>query len=672
MGHIYTNQLINETSPYLLQHAHNPVNWYPWGDEALEKAQKEDKLLLISIGYAACHWCHVMGHESFEDEEVAKIMNEHFVCIKVDREERPDVDHIYMTAVQLMTQRGGWPLNCIALPDGRPVWGGTYFPKENWEKSLLALADFYKQDREKTEEYAARLQQGIVQSSLAPIENAADEVSVKAVERAVEKWKSHLDFQDGGNKGAPKFMLPNNLLFLLHYGHQENDKQALFYVETTLKKMAFGGVYDHIGGGFARYSVDSQWKVPHFEKMLYDNGQLLSLYSQAYQKFKNPHYKEVASEITSFLKREMLSPENGFYSSLDADSEGEEGKFYVWKEEELKTLLKEDFLLFADYYNINNYGHWEYGNYILQRKIVGEKFAKKQDIPVSVLNEKVATWKKVLLEERSHRVRPGLDDKILASWNALVITGLVDAYKAFGKIEYLELAINNAGFLQSKIAKPGSGLFHSYKNGVSKIDGFLEDYAFVIQAYIGLFESTGQKLWLDRAAELLQYTLEQFYDPQKEIFYFTSNSQKELISRTIEIHDNVTPASNSVMALNLFKLSFLLGKPYYKQIAKKMLLKVVDGVEQYPSGHSNWLQLALNMAGKHYEVAICGANAKAKLIELQKGYLPNLVYCLGENDNGLPLLKGRYVVGKTFIYVCKDNTCQLPVEAVEEALKQFK
>ena len=672
MGHTYTNQLINETSPYLLQHAHNPVNWYPWGEEALEKAKNEDKLLLISIGYAACHWCHVMEHESFEDAEVAEVMNRNFVCIKVDREERPDIDHIYMAAVQLMTQRGGWPLNCIALPDGRPIWGGTYFPKENWVQAISSVADFYGKEKAKSEGYAAQLQNGIVQSSLFPIQNEKEKLQAKQIDAAVGKWLKYLDFEEGGNQGAPKFMLPNNLLFLLRYAHQQNNKQVLNYVETTLEKMAFGGVYDQVGGGFSRYSVDDKWKVPHFEKMLYDNGQLLSLYSQAYQKFKNPLYKEIAYEIIAFLKREMLSPEGGFYSSLDADSEGVEGKFYTWGEESLKEIVKSSYGLFADYYNVNNYGHWEHGNYILARKDGDEKIAKKHSIQISELQKKVKHWKEVLLKERGKRTRPGLDDKILASWNALTITGLVDAYRAFGEQGFLGLALQNGGFLSEKFIKEDGSMLHSYKNGASKITAFLEDYAFVIQAFIALFESTTDVKWLQKASLLAEYSFRHFYSPEKGVFYFTSAQQQDLISRTIEIHDNVNPASNSVMAINLFKLGLLLNKPLYKNTSKQMLALVAKGIQQYPSGHSNWLQLYLNHTAPHFELAINGPGALAKLQKVQLGYLPNVLFCTSEKESKLSLLEQRYVPGKTYMYVCQDNACQLPVEEVEEALGLIK
>ena len=664
----HTNKLIHETSPYLLQHAHNPVNWMPWGEEALLQAKTENKLLLISIGYAACHWCHVMEHESFEDESVATIMNEHYICVKVDREERPDVDQIYMTAVQLITQRGGWPLNAVALPDGRPIWGGTYFPKESWVNVLQQIAGYYRQNPEKTEEYAERLTQGIKQNSIVPISNEAFPIGLTQIGKAVGSWQAAFDMEEGGSRGAPKFMMPVNLLFLLRWAHQQNDHIAETFVQITLEKMALGGIYDQAGGGFARYSTDSSWKVPHFEKMLYDNGQLISLYSHAFQKFKDPLYQEVVAETIGWLKREMLSPENGFYSSLDADSEGEEGRFYVWQKAGLEKLIGEDFDLFADYYQVNQTGYWEDGNYILLRKETDPVIARKHGINITQVKEKVQRWKTKLMEIRSKRIRPGLDDKILTSWNALVITGLTDAYRAFGDPGYLQLAEQNARFISGKLATKEGALRHSYKNGISKIDGFLEDYALFIQALIALFEVTGIEAYLHEANELTETAFEQFFDAEKNIFYFSPAGKTDLINRSIEVYDQVVPSSNSVMGANLFKLGHLLEKNNYLRVAKTMLEKVGENVVQYPSGHANWLNLALNFAGSQFEVVLAGPDAGHISRELQRHYLPHCLFVPGETES-LPLLKGRLKKDKTLIYVCQNNRCLLPVEKPEDALQ---
>ncbi len=612
-AHQYTNELIHETSPYLLQHAHNPVKWMPWGEKALKLARQENKLLLISIGYAACHWCHVMEHESFEDPEVARVMNQHFVCIKVDREERPDVDQIYMSAVQLMTQRGGWPLNAIALPDGRPIWGGTYFQKEVWVNALEQIQAYHHEHPERTLEYAERLGEGIRESNLVPISKNSQPVKLSQLEAAVQQWKPHFDRQEGGSQGAPKFMMPNTLQFLLRWAHQMDDHETQHHVENTLDKMAMGGIYDQLGGGFARYSTDTQWKVPHFEKMLYDNAQLLSLYAQAFQKTKKPLYREVVEQTIEFLKRELLSPENGFYSSLDADSDGEEGKFYVWQKPELQNLLGDEFHLFADYYQVNETGYWEEGNYILLRKQADETFATKHELSLEELKHKISKWQKILLPAREQRIRPGLDDKILTSWNALAISGLADAYQTFGNVDYLELAEKNLLFLKEKQLDPDGALRHSYKNGTSKINGFLEDYALLMQALIDLFETTGTLTYLEDARQLADKTFLDFFDPEKDFFYFTAITQTDLINRSIEVHDNVIPASNSVMANNLFRLGHLTGQTNYLKIAEAMLSKLVEDFRNYPSGYSNWLQLALNYTGNQFEVAVSGKKSHLQI-----------------------------------------------------------
>jgi len=668
----YTNELVHESSPYLLQHAHNPVNWQPWGEKALNQAKSENKLLLISIGYSACHWCHVMEHESFEDPEVARVMNRHFVCIKIDREERPDIDHIYMTAVQLLTGRGGWPLNCIALPDGRPIWGGTYFQKENWIEALQSVSGFYASNKDKSEEYAAKLQQGIDQNALVPIAGENSSVDPLLLPNLLKKWRTNFDTRHGGTIGAPKFMLPNNWQFLLQAGIQFQDEAILNQVKLTLQKMAFGGLYDQIGGGFSRYSTDEIWKVPHFEKMLYDNAQLLSLYSEAYKISPDPLYQKVVSETINFLKRELLSPESGFYSALDADSEGQEGKFYVWEKPDLERLIGKDFNLFSAYFNVNSLGFWEHNQYILMRTEENVEFALKHSLSEIELNVKTENWKQILLKEREKRIRPGLDDKILTSWNGLTISGLIRCFTAFGNPEYLELALTNANFLKQKLFASDGRLLHSYKNNQAKIAGFLEDYAFVIEAFVVIFEASGQKQWLDDAQQLTEIAFHDFYDQQKSIFYFTANDQKDLITRTIEIHDNVIPASNSVMAKNLFRLSYLLGKPDYLNIADKILSLVSGNMADYPSGYSNWSQLMLSRTGNHFEVAIIGENAINLLNELQKNYLPQAIFCAGTGENNLPLLQNRYVSGKTLIYICQDKSCLLPVETVNEAIEMIR
>ena len=408
-----SNRLIDESSPYLLQHAYNPVDWFPWGEKAFSKAKAENKLVVVSIGYSACHWCHVMEHESFEDQEAAKVMNDRFVNIKVDREERPDVDQVYMNAVQLMSGRGGWPLNCIVLPDGRPIWGGTYFRREQWIQQLNSVADVYTQEPKKVGEYAEQLTQGVKQSDLVVLNQNEAQFNKSQLRGAFNSWSADFDTMDGGTDRAPKFPIPNNYEFLLRYAHLSNDDRALTQVKLTLDKIAYGGIYDHLGGGITRYSTDKKWKVPHFEKMLYDNGQIVSLYCEAYQKFQSEDYKNLVYDTLAFVERELYSDEGAFYSALDADSEGEEGKFYVWKKEELVNLLQNDYELFADYYNINDRGYWEDGNYILLRHDSDEMVADRNQLSLTELKKRIGKCKDVLMQHRSTRVRPGLDDKSL-------------------------------------------------------------------------------------------------------------------------------------------------------------------------------------------------------------------------------------------------------------------
>lgn len=664
----HTNKLINETSPYLLQHAHNPVNWYPWGDEALAKAKAENKMLLVSVGYSACHWCHVMERESFENEEVAALMNEYFINIKVDREERPDIDQIYMSAVQLMTGRGGWPLNCITLPDGRPIYGGTYFPKDNWMNILKQMAEIFIYERERAEDYAAKLTEGVELSGLAIKSSATDLNWEGILNDTVATWMHSMDTVEGGPSRAPKFPLPNNYLFLLRYAVLYKNEGLLKHVNLTLTKMAYGGIYDQAGGGFARYSVDGFWKVPHFEKMLYDNAQLVSLYAEAYKATGIALYKEVVDETLGFIARELTSPEGLFYSALDADSEGEEGKFYVWKKEELEPLIGSDFTLFSDYFNINLEGLWEHGNYILLRKDDEETIATKHNISVEELKEKVAGWKTQLLNERAKRVRPGLDDKCLASWNALMIRGYADAFKYTGTQSYLDTAIKAIGVFEDKYIQPNGLLYHNYKEGRTTIPGFLEDYCFAIDAFIALYENTFDATYITKAVNLVEHCYALFADEKSGMFFFTPEGQTGLIARKMEVHDNVIPASNSALANSLYTLFQLTGTLRYRDTAMQMLNNIAEDMPGYGGGYSNWGLLALPLAKPFYEIVITGPEALAFATEVNQTYLPNTLTAAAINSEPLDVFKGRQKQGETLVYVCQNNTCQAPVKTVAEAL----
>lgn len=673
----FTNSLIKETSPYLLQHAHNPVNWYAWNSETLELAKKENKLILISIGYSSCHWCHVMEHESFENEEVAAVMNANYINIKVDREERPDIDQIYMNAVQLMTGSGGWPLNCIALPDGRPIWGGTYFQKENWINALTQISKMYTEKPNEVIDYAVKLTEGVKNSGLVTLNENVKEFSVDDLKEITNKWQLYMDFDLGGRTGAPKFPLPNNYQFLLRYGTQASNNSILNYVNTTLTNMAFGGIYDQVGGGFSRYSVDKKWHVPHFEKMLYDNGQLVSLYAEAYLATKNPLYKKTVFHTLEFIERELTSKEGAFYSSLDADSinsEGklEEGAYYVWTINELKSILGNDYNLFSDYFNVNHYGLWEHNNYVLLRTKSNIEISESEDIAILDLEEKVEKWQHILLKERNKKEKPRLDDKSLTSWNALMLKGYIDAYKVFDEPHFLEIAIKNATFILSKQLQENGNLNHTYKNGRSSINGYLEDYASVIDAYISLYEVTLNEKWLAIAKQLTDYVFDHFFDTKTSMFYFTSDEDHNLITRKMEIEDNVIPASNSIMAKNLFLLSHYYSNGYYLKVSKQMLHNVKERTEQYASGYSNWLQLACNFTGDFYELAISGKDASARIKEINKNYIPNKLIAGGISKSKLPLMEGRFIDNETFIYVCVNNACKLPEKNTEKALSQLK
>lgn len=657
------NLLAQETSPYLLQHATNPVHWNAWNATTLAKAKANNQLIIISIGYSACHWCHVMEHESFEDKSVAEVMNAHFVNIKVDREERPDIDAVYMKACQIMTGRGGWPLNMVALPDGRPIWGGTYFKKDEWVETLTQLQEMYQSAPEKIIEYAEKLHLGIQSISVVKKDNP-QEIIENPLDALVEKWEKSFDWEFGGMARAPKFMMPNNYQFLMRYGYQKKDQKIAHFVNLTLTKIAQGGIFDTVDGGFSRYSVDMKWHVPHFEKMSYDNGQLVSLYSDAFKLTQNPLYKEVVIKTLSFIEKELTSKDGAFYSALDADSLNkknhlEEGAFYVWKIAELKAILKSDFDLFRQVFNCNSFGYWEEDNYVLIQNQPIQTLAKNNSISVLELETKKKIWENLLYTAREKRPKPRRDDKCLTSWNALLLKGYVDAYKAFGDENYLKTAMQNAAFIKEKAWSVEGHLFHNHKDGKSTINGYLEDYCFVIAAFIALYEVTFDEKWLVDAKLLMDYCLEHFFDTNTRFFAFTSNKEEALIAPHYETEDNVIPASNSVMAKNLYQLSIYYNNSYYEKISNEMLDSILAGID-YPSAYSNWLDLALNHYLEHKELAICGENALDFAEKINKLYLPNVVLAGTKKATNLPFLNNRFEAEKTLFYVCENKSCMLP------------
>ena len=672
--HTYTNQLIDESSPYLLQHAHNPVNWHPWNEAALQKAKEEDKMLIISVGYAACHWCHVMEQESFEDTAVARIMNEYFIPIKVDREERPDVDDVYMTACHLVSNRScGWPLNAFALPSGQPVWAGTYFPKKQWLEVLTYFQKLKEEEPLKLEEYAQQITEGIQQNSEIGLNLGDKEFTAAAIQDITANFLNNIDFKKGGRKNPPKFPMPSNYEFLLKYYHLFKDKKALEAATVTLDNIAMGGIYDHLGGGFARYSTDGDWKVPHFEKMMYDNGQLVSLYSKAYLVTQNPIYRQRVEETLDWVKREMTSAEGGFYSSLDADSEGEEGKFYVWTKLELDSLLADSTLarLFNDYYEVTAKGNWEHQKNILYRIKSREEIAQKHQISEKELEEMIAKTKTKLLAERSKRVRPGLDDKILTSWNALMLKGYVDAYKAFGKKDYLNAALRNGEFLLKNMLQKDHRLNRNYKDGKSVINAFLDDYALSIEAFMALYEVTFDEKYLYQARDLADYAIAHFFDKKSGMFFYTSDVDPPLITRRMETSDNVIPGSNSVMARNLYYLGLYFYNEDYLEKAKQMMHNITENVvgNPQPNFYSNWLNLYIDLVKPTFEIAVVGDNFKDKQRALLMNYMPDAILLGGKNEGTLELLKGKLQEGETMIYVCQNKVCKLPVSKVEKAVE---
>ena len=671
MTHKYTNSLINETSPYLLQHANNPVNWYAWNEETLEKAKREDKLILVSIGYSACHWCHVMEQESFESEVVANIMNENFICIKVDREERPDVDQVYMDAVQMISGRGGWPLNCFALPDGKPFWGGTYFQKDQWIGILTNINQLFLTQKEKLIEQAESTLQGINNNDFIDLEIKSSEFTEQTIEDMIHNFSGRFDHSEGGTKGAPKFPMPNNVLFLLRYYSITKKKEILNHVELTLEKMASGGIYDQIGGGFARYSVDDHWHVPHFEKMLYDNAQLISLYAEAYQLTQNETYKQVIKETLEFIDREMTPPEGGFYSALDADSEGIEGKFYVWQKDEIISTLGEDSDIIMESFGIDQNAYWEDGNNVLIKAKSINQLSIENNITESEIHAILKDAKEALLNKRSKRIRPDLDDNILTPWNALMIKAYIDAYKAIGEPSFIEAAIRHTNFTLNNLKKQDGGLYHNHKNGKSTINGFLEDYAFVIEALIALYQSTFEENWIVQAKQLMDYAMDHFYSKKTGMFYFTSDESKDLITRKTEIMDNVIPASSSSIAKSLFNLSLIYENDQYRNLAEKMLKQIEEKMIAYPSAFSNWGILYLNMVYPFYNVVVTGKEFELKANGINSNYFPNTIIAGSNNNSNLPIFKDRFIEGKTMIYVCTGNECKLPVETAEDALNQI-
>ena len=674
----HTNQLVNETSPYLLQHAYNPVNWYPWGDEALEKAKEENKPILVSIGYAACHWCHVMEKESFEDENTAKVMNENFINIKIDREERPDLDHIYMDAVQAMTGSGGWPLNVFLTPEGKPFYGGTYFPPQkaynrpSWQETLYGVAQAFRERRHEINAQAENLTEHLLKSNNFGQQQPSGTDEIFAADKTKEVFQHIMksaDRQWGGFGKAPKFPQTFSIQFLLRYSQLSKNDEALSQALLSLDKMIEGGIYDQVGGGFARYSTDTEWLAPHFEKMLYDNALLVSVLSEAYQLNRKEEYKAVIEQTMAFLQRELLHHSSGFYAALDADSEGVEGKFYVWNLIELQELLGDDAQVFCEYYDVTSTGNWEHANILWVRKSL-EKFAAEKNIEPAKLKAIVEKGREKLLEARGKRVRPLLDDKIILGWNALMNTACSKAFGATGNEAYRQLAVDNMQFILSNFAnKVSPGFHHTWKNGIAKFPAFLDDYAFLIQALLHLQEITGEKKWIIKAKEISEFVIEHFSEEDTPFFFYTPAGQQDVIIRKKEVYDGAVPSGNSVMAYNLYHLSILFDRREWGKRSLDMILSLNSAIIRYPTSFGNWACLLQEIIDGTSEIAVVGKNLYNLHSEILQQYIPHRVLMTSEKgDNNFPLLAGKKTTDKPTIYLCRSYTCLNPVFSAKELI----
>jgi uncharacterized protein YyaL (SSP411 family) len=661
-----SNRLAQETSPYLLQHANNPVDWYAWSEEALERARNEDKPILLSIGYSACHWCHVMEHESFENPDIAKLMNDNFINIKVDREERPDLDQVYMSAVQIMTGSGGWPLTVFLRPNGEPFYGGTYFPPDDrygrpgFSRLLANIADAYRTRQTDIQQNAQTLRQHLNQRMQTV--GGSGSIDAAVLDTAAAALGGRFDPREGGFGSAPKFPASMSIDFLLRYYHRTGSAHHLEMATFTLDKMAYGGMYDQAGGGFHRYSTDDRWLVPHFEKMLYDNALLARAYLDGYRVTGKPLYKRITEEILDFIVREMRDANGGFYSTQDADSEGVEGKFYVWDRDEFESVVGDDAELLAKYFNVTDYGNWEHHN-ILNVPRPPELFCKLEQISESDLAAKIAAALPKLYAAREKRVHPGRDEKILTDWNGLALRAFADAAAFLGREDYRKVAEANATFVFDKLWDR-QRLLHSYKDGRARFNAYLDDYANVADGLLALYQLTFDEPWLRRAESLAEIIVERFGDDTQGGFYFTATGHEALITRTKDFFDNATPSGNSVAADVLLRLAALLGRDDFRKQAEQVFAAVENHLGQYASGFGRLLAAVDFSLGPSAEIALVGG-VEPFLTAYRKRYLPRTVIAAGKGD--IALLKDRPVLnGKPTAYVCENLSCKQPVNDIGE------
>jgi uncharacterized protein len=624
--------------------------------------------MVISIGYAACHWCHVMEHESFEDDEVAAVMNADFISVKVDREERPDIDQVYMQAAYVTTGRGGWPLNVIALPDQRPMFAGTYFSKRDWLHILNYFTEIYRTRPEELVLQATEVESGMKRGQAIPGLTDPGLVSETVLHGIYNTWREDLDFIHGGSAGAPKFPMPSNLEFMLHYGSRFDRKEALEYALLTLDRMSMGGIYDQLGGGFSRYSVDGSWRVPHFEKMLYDNAQLVSLYANAFAATGNYRYKQVVGETVEFIGREMTGDGGLFHASLDADSEGHEGTFYAWTREEIGKYLGESAGIFMEFFSCEDGGNWEKNANVLRKSLNNEDFAARHGLSEDQLSSVMDVCRNQLFTVRSNRIRPATDDKILTCWNAMMISALVNASGVFAKPEWLDQAIAAATFYRDHALERNGKLWRNSKGGTFAIAGFLDDYALLIRSFLDLYQATFDDAWLTAAGKLTGEAAEHFTAADGDFFNLSSDEEPRLIRESIELSDNVIPASNSVMAENLRIAGHLLGNAGYVDRSGRMLKKMMSSVIKNPSFHANWASLLANEINGPVEVSIIGEDFMAARREFARHYLPGVIFSGGAVKTPSETAPVRHAKGKTLVWVCRGRSCFSPVETVDEAL----
>ena len=663
------NQLNKETSLYLKQHSENPINWQRWSNSIFDVSQELDKLLVISIGYSSCHWCHVMEEETFTNDSIAKVMNANFINIKVDREENPDVDQAYMTASQLMTGMGGWPLNVITLPDGSPIYAGTYHTTSQWNDILKRIVRLKEDNYDGLKEIAANVKNGVKDVNTIQKQEEISDFNSEFLNSNIEDWMEKWDLEFGGDIAQQKFVSPSKYLFLLNYGRIYKDQKVLNHVKNTLDVIASSGLNDFIEGGFYRYTVDNEWKIPHFEKMLYDQAQMISLFSMGYKVFGDQSYKDIVSNTILFLSNKMSSTDGLYYAAMDADTDGEEGKYYSYEMDELKMISENtDFDLFLSYYNIDVENPWEKNRFLLlpNKFNYEKKWIDSNNVSKKEISDLITIWEKNINDIKEDRTKPRIDDKIIVSWNALAIIGLIDAYDAFKNEDYVSLAKSMFKELKDNSYRKGK-LIHTYKENQFQ-EGVLEDYAYLSKAAMRLFQATGNISYFDFSKKVIDNALELFNDEQSDLLKYSNN--EELFTKVISIDDGVTPSPNSIIAEQLFSIGHVIFDDEYLDLSDKMVSAVQKIIDGNINSYSVWANNILNRVESFYEIAVIGPNAKSITDEITKNFTPNTIVVQSNIESKIPLFIDRFFEDETYIYVCQNKTCQRPETNIKLALEQ--